>query len=436
MRSTVTAVRIVISFLRMVGFGGTETYVLTVAGELERLGHDVVIYAPETGPYAEFGRAHGARIVNRISELPAECDAVFAQDASTAYTMARHYPDAARVFVAHSASLLLQSPPQVEDVCRAVVVMNDRLQRHVDALAFRPEVIRLRQPIDLQRFWFSALNLEQRRPPRALALGNCTQGTRARMIKRACEIAGLELRRVGATTAPTSNPERAIAEAEIVITIGRGALEAMASGRATYVFGNAGGDGWVTAETYPALERDGFSGRALGEAIGLERLADDLTHWSEEMGEVGRDLVCSHHDVEQHAVALIDIARGLEKRPSRPPEVVDELARLVRLEWDRSMRVREAVAETADARAQAAAARAELTAARERVAELEHALAQACELPGELAQARSELARVLSELTRFQATRRYRLASLIARPLDELRAARRSRAPGNGRPRA
>ncbi len=403
--------RIVVSFLQMVGFGGTETYVLTVAGELQRLGHDAVVHAPETGPCADFARAHGIPVEAHEADLPAVCDAVFAQDAITAYGMARRYPDAARVFVAHSTSYPVQSPPQLKDVCEAVVVMNDRLRRRTEELAWHPRIVRLRQPIDLQRFCFRALNLEQRQPPRVLLLSNYTQGTRGRMIERACAMAGLEFRHAGRTALPTPTPEQEIAQAEVVVSLGRGALEAMASGRAVYVLGDAGGDGWVTADTYPALEADGFSGRALGHAIGIERLAADLASWREEMGEVGRDLACTHHDATDHVEGLLALVHDLGAAGSQPPEVPDEVQRLIRLEWERNMQARSAAAETAIARAETAQVRAEVSALRDEVGALRT----------ELGVAQKRGAELKDQLRELSQTRRYRWASRLAAPLDRLR---------------
>jgi hypothetical protein len=332
--------RILLSWHSLVGFRGTETYLLTVAAALERLGHDVLIHAPETGPCADFARARGTRVIEQEAQLPASTDVVLAQDAATAYTMACRYPRAVRVFVAHSTAFPLQTPPQLDGICQAVVAMNERVQRHVEQLAWHPRVVRLRQPIDLQRFCFRATYLEQRRPPRVLWLSNNSGTARRRMLECACEAAGLKLRRIGQIASPTATPEDDIAEAEIVISLGRGVLEAMASGRAAYVFGVAGGDGWVTADSYPALERDGFSGRAFSDPVGLERLTNDLTQWREEMGEVGRDLACTHHDADHHAVQLLELIEDLDGPSVEPPSAASELARLVRLEWQQRMEAR------------------------------------------------------------------------------------------------
>ena len=51
-------------------------------------------------------------------------------------------------------------------------------------------------------------------------------------------------------------------DADLVLGRGSAVVEALAEGRAAYVYGDDGGDGWVTPERYELLEADGFSGRA------------------------------------------------------------------------------------------------------------------------------------------------------------------------------
>jgi hypothetical protein len=50
--------------------------------------------------------------------------------------------------------------------------------------------------------------------------------------------------------------------ADIVVGVGRSAIEAMSCGRAVWVYRGSAGDGWVTPETCAAIEADGFRGRA------------------------------------------------------------------------------------------------------------------------------------------------------------------------------
>ena len=57
------------------GFGGTETYTLTVAQQLDALGHDVTIYSPNRGAIAEFASEEGVRVLG-IDALPSVCGLV------------------------------------------------------------------------------------------------------------------------------------------------------------------------------------------------------------------------------------------------------------------------------------------------------------------------------------------------------------------------
>ena len=252
-----TPVRVLLSFENFAWFGGTESYTLTVAMELQRLGHEVAIYSPNHGAMAEFARRQGVSIVSS-RELPASSDLLICSDAATCHELAPRYGDAVRLFVVHSVDFMLQAPPQQRDRCQAVVVLNDRVRRAVEARAWHAPIVRLRQPIDLRRFAGIARTASNSRT--ALVLGNVVSPSGAKLIEDACRANGLNVEWVGARTQPTPTPELAIARARLVIGLGRSVLEGMAGGRAAYVYGIVGGDGWVTPERYPLMEADGFAG--------------------------------------------------------------------------------------------------------------------------------------------------------------------------------
>ncbi len=387
--------RALLTFENFVGFGGTETYTLTVANELERLGHDVLIYSPNRGAMAEHARQRGVRVVG-ADELPNERELVISCDAATCHELAHRYPDATRIFVAHSADFMLQAPPQLGDRCHAVVALNDRVARAIEARAWHAPLIRLRQPIDLFRFRATGA---ARSPARTvLVISNYLKDARAAMVEAACRANGLELSWIGLTTTPSAAPELALASADIVIGLGRSVLEAMAAGRAAYVYGTSGGDGWVTPERYPAMEADGFAGTSASEVVvDADRLTKDLGASNELMGEVNRDLASAHHSSRKHATELVELARTLDPTPPAEPSPNDELAHLVRLEFQNLNRIWSALAE-------ASVLRAQLAAAQESSRTAEEAARTAYEL-----------------LEQLRRTRRYRLACRIAAPLDRLR---------------
>jgi len=328
-------VQILISHHSFGGYGGTETYALTIGSELQRFGHRVLLYsATPTGPIAETARERGLEVTANYSKLPNSCDALIAQDAGTAMSLAARFPDATRLYVAHSDFFPLQAPPQIEGFCHAIIVMSDRVKAFVEALAYHSTIVRLRQPVDLKQFG-AFLPRPADGCRRALVLGNYLRGSELDVVAKACRAAGFELSVIGGHTQSTSAPEREIAIVDVVIGYGRCVVEALAGRRAAYVYGLDGGDGWVTPENYDALEADGFGGRGLTGTITPDRLTSDLAQWHPGMGQVNRRLAAQHHDAIQHAIALTTLINSLSGGRRRATLTSgEELARLVRLEWE------------------------------------------------------------------------------------------------------
>jgi len=124
----------------------------------------------------------------------------------------------------------------------------------------------------------------------------------------------------------------AVAESDIVVAKARAALDAMACGRAVYVFDTFGGDGWVTPDNYAALAADNFAGLATGRVIDATALAHDLAEYDARMGTANRDLIVQHHSARDHVIDLVG-AIGELRPGGRPTAPLRELARLTNLQW-------------------------------------------------------------------------------------------------------
>lgn len=312
------------------GLGGSESYLITVAEQLERLGHEVVLYVPEPGAGLAVALERGLVVVEEAG-LPPDCDAVLVQDGGVSHQLADAYPAAPQLFVAHSESFDLQAPPQLDGAVGTVVALNDRVAERLRGYAVEREVVRLRQPIDAERFLpRGPLPAVARR---ALLFSNTPHSDRLAMLESACEAAGLELVRMGGLAGQMADPRPALAGAEIVIGYGRSILEAMACGRAAYVYDWHGGDGWMTASTYAAIEADGIGARSGRLIVDGDRLAADLRGYEAAMGPVNHDLIIAHHRANVHAQQLVALLRAQKEPVPRPRAPLREMARLVRLEW-------------------------------------------------------------------------------------------------------
>jgi hypothetical protein len=364
------------------GLGGSESYLLTVAEQLERLGHEVAIFAPEPDRGAEVAEERRLAVIGEAG-LAEDYDAALVQDAGVSFTIADRCPRLPQLFVAHSVKFDLQAPPRLAGLVEIVVVLNERVATRMRSYALDAEVVRLRQPIDTARFIPRAPLPEVAQ--RALLLSNTSNDDRLAMLKGACAEAGLELRRLGGLSGQATDIRPALADAEIVIGYGRSILEAMASGRAAYVYDWKGGDGWMTPDSYTAIEADGFAGSAGGSIADAAQLTADLRRYSAGMGPVNHDLVMANHKASEHAQRLVELFGRLAQPPPRPPAPLQEMARLVRLEWRARVDIHSLVHENAHLRGLLVQSEQKMVEAHEEARRYADSAAAAVEKEGQIA---------------------------------------------------
>jgi hypothetical protein len=380
--------------------GGTETHLVTIGDQLLRLGHEVVVYSPELGPFADYARGRGLPVTDQLLELPGECDVVFAQDALVVYDLAERYPHAQMIFRVCGDIFDFQSPPQLDGIIDLVVVLSDRYARLARACAVDAPMLRLRIPVDVDRL--TPIGGIRPRPRRAVILGNYPD--RVHAVKTAWEQLGMEVGQIGGSK-QQYDLAAALSDADIVVAKSRAALDGMSCGRAVYIFDMFGGDGWVTPEAYPAMEADHFAGQATDRVIGTAELERDLADYDPAMGEANRDLVVQHHRARDH---VIEFLTALPARPAqkRPPAPLHELSRLSALQWSWERSAREGTMARAELKGR-------LDASERQREEAERARDEALR---EVAQA----AALRAELDGLKTSRAWRLAALYWRWRDRL----------------
>jgi hypothetical protein len=303
---------------------GTQSYLEAVVPALRALGHDVELYTLHSGALADRLRAAGFVVHDRDAALDPGYDVVHAQHASTALEVRAMLPKVPIVFASHSWFFDIEDPPREANLA-AVLVFNDIVAERVRASVLGGEVPvhRLTQPVVIGTT-DQARIASRRTARRALAMSR-TLSTRISPLREACRAAGIELTVVGQSDEPLLDTATEMMRADIVFTSGRGVLEALALGRAAFVYDELGEAGFVTEDSYPSLESCGFTSVGETRAEGLGTL---LARYDRGLGPVGRDLVVRHHAAGRHAATLVGIYRSVAAPggPSAPPDALRRLS--------------------------------------------------------------------------------------------------------------
>jgi hypothetical protein len=402
--------------------GGAQTYALTLAEQLARLGHSVTLYAREVGAVADMATERALRVTARAEDLPAGVDAVITGvDRSLALELAGRYPDATRLFVVHGSEDV-HLPPPVPGAVVATIALNDRHAARAVACEGAGEVVRLRQPVDLRRF--NPKGAPRERPARVLLLGNYHSqvGSRARMLRDAWAHAGLQWSELGGRTQTLAVAD-AIAEADVVVGYGRSVLEAMACGRPAYIHDHSGSEGWITPDSYAVMESGGFAVAAARRPPDAAQLKADLDAYRPEWGMAGHDIATTHHDARDHAAEVVELIERLGPgRALGEPSAVRALAMLAESQLRAELAAEHYRKESKQWFSLYHGAQEEMV--RERGA-WQAARGESDRERIGLEQERNAQMRVAAEagerVAAFKCTRRYRLAQALAGPLDRLR---------------
>jgi len=227
-------------------YAGTETFVYTIAKELHRRGHMVFCYSPVLGEVAKRLKEANIIVSKEFNFHPDIIHGHHCQPTTDAY---KHFK-VPTIFVKHGWVYEQEDIPKIP--IKKLFVVSEELQKMVGGTI-------LRNPIDMEIFKREQVGHNNQNP--TLFLSN-------HPVK--FDMAGIEY------VNQEWNMQDDINYSDVVISSGRGALEAMACNRPTIIFGRFGADGLVTKDNFNQLKKYNFSGRCLGMRWTKELLEQEI----------------------------------------------------------------------------------------------------------------------------------------------------------------
>lgn len=316
---------------------GSETYILTLATELKRLGHDVSAYSTELGFIATQLEAVNIKCFDKIETAGQKAVAPFdpylkpksgnfdviicAHHEITKY-LHQQLPNVPIIGIVHG---ILHKGPQgqiwpehpVTDFKVNYVVASEEIQRKLQN-DYNLDSVIIRNFFDLNKFKKEG---ELSASPKIFLVNSNYWGPQdeiSRIIKDVSLNYDAQLHGVGANYQPSYEMEAIIKDVDVVFGMGRSVLEGACMGKLAVIHGRWGTGGVLTPKSYETLKLTNFSGRPWAHdyvepvftPVDILTGAIDL-NFNQENVDAVYEIIKKDHNVEVAAKKFIELAQTL-----------------------------------------------------------------------------------------------------------------------------
>jgi hypothetical protein len=273
--------------------GGSETYTYALIAELVRRGHTVHAVG-KTGPGQVSRKLEALGVPCFFKPITGKYDLILLSHSSS-IDLAKN-ATGFKVQTCHGVFPKLEQPVPGMD---AYVAISEEVQTHLKSLGFESTVIR--NGVDC--FRYKPTTPINKKLTTVLSLAHSEPANE--IIKAACKIIGVNLIINNKFKEFKWDVEKIIDKADLVISLGRGAYESMASGRNVVIFDKRGymklpavGDGIVTKETVGNYLQNNCSGRYTKKEFDAKLLAKEILKYNHQHGYDLREYALENLNIE------------------------------------------------------------------------------------------------------------------------------------------
>lgn len=165
---------------------------------------------------------------------------------------------------------------------------------------------------------FSPSSPIREKPQRILVLSYKMDERRKHLLRDAAVRIGASICFAGSTGDAISQDRLGmlINEVDVVVSLGRGAVEAMLCGRVPLVFDIHGGDGLVTPGNFHEISTSNFSGRYYRKDYAVDDLVAEFGKYHQKYGDRLREMTTEQFGVEKNIARLLEIYSCMVAEPA------------------------------------------------------------------------------------------------------------------------
>ncbi len=304
----------------LLDFTGSEVFTFTIADFLKRNGHKVTIYSNYIDRIRKYFDLRGIPITNNLATLKgSHFDVAHVHHNINALEVRYFFPRLPIVFLSHGVLPFLEQPPQIDIRISKFLAVSEEVKNNlITKVADKDTVDIYRNIVDSDIFRpRSKIN---NKPRNALILSNRIDTSTEHTIREACNLLNIECTFIGSRFSEIDyfQVPNVMNQADIVFSLGRGAVEAAMCARIPIVYDYQGGDGLVRPGDLQDIMKCNFSGRSKGINFSVKTLVDEIRKYKAEYGEELREIACQYFNAEFKINELIEIYHAAIKDDIRP----------------------------------------------------------------------------------------------------------------------
>ena len=261
--------------------GGSELFVMEVAGELLRRGHSVAVYTGTAGPMAAGLPQLGGVIVGDPRKCPWTPDVIHGQHRMFALKALMAFPSTPAIHYIHGFLPRVEKPFRHPRILRYVTISHGMAKHFAASLGLPPERFEvIHNHIDLERY--DEVRTVSEKPRKALVYSHATfSPMQLSVIGEACRERGISLELAGLCNGRVEeHPERLLPNFDLVFAIGRSALEAAACGCGVIPLYGGMVEELLHPDNYSRIRSQNFAVRlSLHEKLSAEWIGRQVDQW-------------------------------------------------------------------------------------------------------------------------------------------------------------
>lgn len=298
--------KILITNFFLENYAGSELYTYDLAKTLTDLGHEVVVFTPHLGEVSKRIQDLSITVVDSLESIKNQkIDIIHAHHNICAILARSAFPRAPMVFLSHGVIPELEHNPSIDlGISHYIAVSEEVRESQIENESVDPGKITIvRNFVDTDRF--KSVKYINDQIKNVLVISNYYRGLHRRVIEKACSEMKLNLEVVGGQIKSVWEVEKFINNADLVISLGRGALEAMACNREVIIYDYNGSDGLIRKENYHEVRKNNFSGRRYANHYSVEELVKEMKKYNPVEAKKNRDIILKHHEINSVVEKMI-----------------------------------------------------------------------------------------------------------------------------------